>query len=206
MFFNKYIFRKECVKYSQDEILSTFEKNFHSTECYHKIFRRGNELDLKNDLFEFNYQYKFVSPVNLWIGVDDMNITVLPGESEGSHLIQFSVSFERQLFLLVFINVILGIILLFVNQIQFFYILILYDSISIIFGVVEFFLHRNFFYKTIKVGDLYKHQVIGSYDWELILKGKTNHEIMEIIQGRTCLPDIVVELATKELNNRKDIK
>ncbi len=205
-FLNQYIFKKECFGFNQEEILSAFENNFIRTNCYHKIFKYENKLDLINDFFEFNYLYKFISSGNLWQGIGNMNITFLPGKLEGSHIIQFSISIYRQLFFFLILNIIGGIILLSNYSLFILYVFILYNTILIITTLIKYLQHRYFFNKTIKIGDFYKNQVLKSYDWELILKNKTNIEINAIIQGKTHLPDIVIELAKKEMNNRKEIK
>jgi hypothetical protein len=41
-----------------------------------------------------------------------------------------------------------------------------------------------------------------SYDWEKIFQGKTNEELLEIINGKTLMREDVIPLAKKELENR----
>ena len=85
---------------------------------------------------------------------------------------------------------------------ELFYFFLLFNIIAIASYFFKYIGHQRFFNRTIKIGDFYKDQVYKSYDWESILKEKTNSEIKEIIKGNTHLPDIVIELAKKEMGNR----
>jgi hypothetical protein len=200
----QYTFRKECLIIDQDQLLTDFEKNFQRTGCYHMIFRDNNNLVLINDIYDFNYLNKLVDPWNLWKGVGKMNIAITPDESGKTNSVQFSISPRRALVLFALLNIVSGIILLYTYSRELLYFFILCNLVSIIGSFVRFLQHKYFFNRTIKIGDFYKYLVIESkgYDWELIFKKKTNSELTDIIQGKTHLPDIVIELAEKELKNR----
>jgi hypothetical protein len=202
----KYKFVKECISIDSADVLNNFENNFKRTECYHKIVKENNSLDLNNDYFDYNYSYKLTSPWNLWKGIGNMNILILPNKSENSFLVLFSISIKRQIAFFIMVNIFFCIIISSTFSLGLFYFLMLYNILSIVVNLERYFRHKNFFKRTIKIGDFYKYQVIGSksYDWELILKRKSNSEIMEIIQRRTHLPDLVIELAKKELKNRSE--
>ena len=83
-----------------------------------------------------------------------------------------------------------------------FYFFILFNIFAIVSYFTKHIRHKRFFTRTINIGDFYKNQVGKSYDWESILKKKTNSKIEEIINGNTHLPEVVIELAKKEMVNR----
>lgn len=203
---SKYIFKKETIVVDQNQVLSDFENNFKRTDCHHKIHRDDSKLELCNEFLDNNYLYKLTAPWNLWYGIGKMSITISPSESGKSQLIQFSISIRRSLLSFALLNIVLGIILFFAFSISLLYIFLLFNVFSIVEYFERFIRHKIFFNRTIRIGDFYKYQVLESksYDWELILKNKTNTEIVEIIQGKTHLPDIVIELAKKELMTRND--
>lgn len=196
------MFERECLRIDKDDLLSAFEQNFNRYECYHKITRTENILNLDNDILDFNYLYKMVNPWNLWYGIGDMNISIIPNFSDESYLVKFSISILRSLVFHALTIIIFCIILLTNYSTGLFCIFILFNIGAILSYFSQYIRHRRFFTRTIKIGDFYKNQVSKSYDWELILKEKTNSEIKEIIKGNMHLPDIVIELAKKEMGNR----
>jgi len=202
--FYKYIFEKECLRIDQDDLLSAFEQNFNRSGCYHKMTRKENRLDLDNNILDFNYLYKMVNPWNLWYGIGDMNICITPNLSNESYLVKFSISILRSLVFHALSIIIFFVILMTNYTTGLFYFFILFNILAIAAYFSKYYRHQRFFNRTIKIGDLYKNQVGKSYDWESILKKKTNSEIEEIIKGNTHLPEIVIELAKKEIGNRNN--
>jgi len=202
----KYSFEKECLEMDQDDLLNAFIKNFKRTGCYHKIRRTEKSLELDNNILDFNYLYKMVYPWNLWYGNGKMDVIILSDAYDKSFLIKFSISILRILVFYLIANIIFGLILT-TNFIEVgLYFFIFYNMFSIALILFKYNGHKRFFNRTIKVGDFYMNQVCKSYDWELILKKKTNPEIIEIINGHTQLPEIVIDLAKKEIKNRNSIK
>ena len=200
----KYTFEKKCFKINQDDLLSAFEQNFIRSGCYHKITRKENELKLENNILDFNYLYKMVTSWNLWYGIGNMNVNITHNLSNESYLVKFSISILRLLIFHILYIIIFCIALITYYTTELFYFFILFNIIAIASYFVNYKRHQRFFNKTIKIGDFYKNQVEESYDWELILKKKTNSEITQIIKGNTLLPNIVIELAKKELKNRNN--
>jgi len=201
-----YSFEKKCLEMDQDDLLNAFIKNFKRTGCYHKIRRTEKSLELDNNILDFNYLYKMVYPWNLWYGNGKMDVIILSDAYDKSFLIKFSISILRILVFYLIANIIFGLILT-TNFIKVgLYFFIFYNMFSIALILFKYNGHKRFFNRTIKVGDFYKNQVCKSYDWELILKKKTNPEIIEIINGHTQLPEIVIDLAKNEIKNRNSSK
>jgi len=200
--FYKYLFEKECLRIDKEDLLSAFEQNFYRSGCYHKMTRKENGLNLYNDFLDFNYLYKMVSPWNLWNGIGDMKISIIPNLSNESYLIKFSISILRSLVFNALTIIIFCILLITNYSSELFYFFILFTTVAITSYFTKYIRHNRFFSRTIKIGDFYKDQVEKSYDWESILKEKTNSELKEIIKGNTILPDIVIDLAKKEMGHR----
>jgi len=200
--FYKYTFEKECLRINQDDLLNAFEQNFNRSGCYHKMTRKENSLDLDNYIFDFNYLYKMLTPWNLWYNIGDMNISLTHNSSNESYLVKFSISILRSLVFYTIFNILFYVILKTNYSTELFYFFILFNIVAIASYFFKYIGHQRFFNRTIKFGDFYKNQVKKSYDWELVLKEKTNSEIKEIIKGNTHFPDIVIELAKKEMENR----
>ncbi len=199
----QYKFEKECAEIHEVDLLTAFKNNFRRTKCHHKIIMKENELDLENQIFDFNYLYKMVSPWNIWYGIGTMKISILKNSYDKSYLIRFSISILRYIVFYVIINFIIGVKLMTINHLMLVYFLIFYNIVAITSIVYKYIGQKRFFSKTIRIGDFYMNQVSKSYDWEIILNKKTNSEIIEIIKGHTLLPNIVIELAKKELEKRK---
>lgn len=203
-FLYNYVFEKECLEIDQNDLLNAFEQNFRRSECHHKITRKENRIGLGNNILDFNYLYKMVSPWNLWYGIGNMNISISTNLSNESYLIKFSISILRTLIFYAISIIIFGIILMTYYSTGLFYSFILFNIFAIVSYFIKYFRHQRFFYRTIRIGDFYKNQVDKSYDWESILKEKTNSELKEIINGNTHLPDIVIEFAKKEIEIRNN--
>lgn len=198
----KYKFEKECLEIDKDDLLDAFEHNFQRTECYHKIIRKENGLDLENNILDFNYLYKMVSPWNLWHGIGNMNIRISTNLPNESNWIKFSISILRILFFHAISILVFCILLMTYYSTGLFYFFIFFNIVAIVSYFTKHIRHKRFFNRTVKIGDFYMNQVNKSYDWESILKKKTNSEIEGIIKGNTQLPEIVIELAKKEKVNR----
>ncbi len=65
--------------------------------------------------------------------------------------------------------------------------------------VFRLYLHRQVFAKTLRNENLFK----GSYDWDKVLKSKTDNELKNIVNGNTILTIEVQKMAKEELNRRK---
>lgn len=197
------MFDKERLKINKDDLLSAFEQNFKRSGCYHKITRKENGLELDNDILDFNYSYKMVYPWNLWHGIGEMNIRIISNLSDESYLVKFSISILRSLIFNTLTIILLCIILLTFNTTEIFFYFILFIIFAFASNFSKYLRLQRFFTRTIAIGDFYENQVRKSYDWESILKKKTNSELKEIIKGNKHLPDIVLELAKKEMENRE---
>lgn len=201
-----FIFKKDCSAIDPEKILNDFEKNFHRTNFYHKISRGDNKLILRNEFFDFNYLH--TNSWILWNVCGEMTITIRPCENEKTYSIYFTVSIRRALGFFALLNIVFGIIVLKTLAVGLLYALLIYNIAAVALYFTNFFRFKHFFTKTIKFGCFYEYLVIGNnhYNWELIFKNKSNSELMQIINGRTQLPDIVIQLAKKELKNRNDNK
>ncbi|UBM61328.1 hypothetical protein LA303_07990 [Candidatus Sulfidibacterium hydrothermale] len=66
--------------------------------------------------------------------------------------------------------------------------------------IIRLYLHRQVFVKTLNFKNLYK----GKYDWNKILKSKTDNELKNIVNGNTTLTIEVQKMAEEELIRRKE--
>ncbi len=201
MFYN-FIFEKEIPLKNPDVLLDAFEKNFQRTVCYHTIKRKDNRIDLDNNPFDFNYSYKLTSGSNLWHGLGDMYISITPTPLQDLYKVKFSVSLLRVLILQAIFLIVISIILTNASTTYHLYLLFFFIIVTITSYISGYIRIRRFFNDTIKIGDFYRNQVNKSYDWDVVLQNKTNSELKQIIKGKTLLPNIVIELAKKEMVKR----
>ncbi len=64
---------------------------------------------------------------------------------------------------------------------------------------LQLYFHRQVFLKTLKNENLFK----GNYDWDKILKSKTDNELKNMASGNTSLTVEVQKMAQEELTKRK---
>jgi hypothetical protein len=199
--FGQYSFKKELKEIDKHELLDNFERNFIRTGCHHQIHKNEYNLSLKNEWFDLNYMYKFIYPGHLWSGLGNININIQENKEKESFTVNFSISFLRQFIWFLIIDICAFSISFYESE---FIIFLIFSILFLTSMFISFFLHRNFFFKTIKVGDFYRHRVLTNYNWEKLLKSKTDNELSDIINGNSFLPEIAKELAIKELNKRKE--
>ncbi len=77
---------------------------------------------------------------------------------------------------------------------------ILIFALGIFHIILQLYLHRQVFLKTLRNENLFK----GRYDWDKILKSKTDHELKNIVNVNTIFTIEVQKMAKEELTRRKE--
>ncbi|RLD52362.1 MAG: hypothetical protein DRI94_03380 [Bacteroidetes bacterium] len=195
-----FTFHKTVKDKQSSEIIKNFQANFGSTNC-DNIRRFGdNQLIVENNFFRLK------SNQNLWVGIDKASLTIKDTINQNEKKIHYKINFTK--FLLISFGSILLFFLFFIGDFTDSTTrppLILYIFVPVVL-LINFIIllirHYSLFIRTIKRGSIY----LGGYDWEKILKNKTDNELKVIIAGESHLSKSVGELAKKELDKRNNKK
>jgi hypothetical protein len=199
----KITFKEEITGTPNKTVLENFKANFSNTFYDHIAINEDKELFVKNDSF----RYKPGEVWNLWLGIRNARVTINENADNKKKTVEYSFDFTRLIFLDIFLIILFPIqfkIMGLLNH-QTYIALIIY--LDLFFVLVPFILvlrHRWIFKRTLKFGavDYYN----GNYDWDTIIKEKTDLELHEIINGQRQLPRTVVGQAKTELERKSKHK
>lgn len=180
-------------------ILIKFKENFERTYCDFTKINGDNELIIKNSFIRLKRDMNF----NLWIGIGKASVTLEETKQNNLVNVKYTLDFTRlTIAALVYLTLLLGFYFMTENDKNLQPIIVTLMCVLISVGIfnylVMYFRHKSIFLKTIKNGS----DGNGYYDWETILKKKTNDELKKIVSGNTQLPSGVEKLAKMELDKR----
>ena len=198
-----YKFTKEVSGIDKDKLMEDFKQNFIETDFYYKIIKKENSLVFKNR-FEGDYTFSLTYPWNMWYLITKFELNIRETMQTNKFSIELSIS--------IFISVLLSVLFITIASVGyalFFHHSPVYFTLILAFVFTARFLlwyyrHKRFFLRTIEIGNFRNHQTMASYDWDKILKQKSDSELIDIIKGKTSLPDLVIELAKKEKEKREN--
>lgn len=197
----KISFRQELDDTPNNTVLKNFWLNFKDSYCDEMFYKRKNEIIIENDFFRTKPDFNF----NLWVGIGNAKLSIK--EKDGLRFVEYTIDFTRlAISYLVFILFALFVSIMGSGDILF----SVYSTSSLlIFGLIihaiSFLRHWSLFKRTLKYGSAF----LGNYDWEAILKNKTDNELLEMKNGTGQLPEVVIRLIEVEIESRKhsfDIK
>ena len=198
-----YKFTKEVSGTDKDKLLEDFKQNFIETDCYYKIIKKENSLVFKNK-FEGDYTFSLTSPWNMWYFISKLELNIHEIKQNTKYSIVLSISvFAAVLLSVLFIAIASIGYAFFFNHSPVYFTLILTFLFTTRF-LLWYYRHKRFFFRTIDIGNFRNHKTKTSYDWDTILKEKSDTELADIIKGKTSLPDLVIELAKKEKAAREN--
>ncbi len=199
----KISFIEEITGTSNKTILENFKTNFSDTFCGNISIISDKEIVIKNS----HFRWKPDTNWNLWIGIKEASVTISEDTDKKRKTIKYSIDFTSYIFnsLIIIIifplfNKITGLL----NNLLVKYFTIFWIAYFIIMFFVSVLRHRSIFKRTLKFGVV--NNSLGNYDWNIIIKNKTDLELQKIISGRKRLPTTVVELAKTELERRNKNK
>jgi len=190
----KISFKEKVNNIPNKTILENFKENLDGTYCDYLEINNDKELIVKNDFFRWKPDWNF----NLWVGIGNAKITIEENEMQSYSPIKYSIDFSRLTITYILTIILFSVVLPIYGYFELLFIMILV-LIAIIMHGITFFRHWSFFKQTIKHGINY----LGNYDWESIIKNKTEIELVEIKNGNRQLPKSVIRLAELELEKRK---
>lgn len=190
-------FSAEVLNISNKTILENFKVNFKNSYCDHIEIIRENELIVENDLIRLKPDLNW----NLWVGIRKAHILIIE-KREAQKTIKYRIDFSRTTIVYIFIFITFCLILFYwgVTDLDSYkYLLIMIGTGFGLQFIITYLRHWSIFKRTIK----HETEYLGSYDWDNIIKNKSDLEIEKIINGQSQLPKSVIKLAKLELENRK---
>lgn len=176
-------------------VLKNFWLSFKDSYCDKMFYRRKNEITIDNYFIRIKPDFNF----NLWAGIGNARLRIK--EKDGLRLVEYTIDFTRLVIsYLVFILLAQFVSIMGSGDILF---SVYSTSPLLIFGLIihaiSFLRHWSLFKRTLKYGSAF----VGNYDWEAILRNKTNNELLEMKNGTRQLPDAVIRLVELEIEKRK---
>ena len=208
----KILFREEIIGTQNKTIIENFKANFKKTFCDHILINADKELVIKNNFI----RWKPDSFWNFWDGIRNARVTIIENSDKKKKTIEYSIDYTywivRNIFIIIIIMFLFKIIglftflstisdLLVTQSLKF--VIIFSGLLLVIMFFISVLRHRSLFKRTIKFGVT---NDLGNYDWDTIIKEKTDLELEEIIRKQRGLPERVVELAKTELERRSKKK
>ena len=195
----KIVFKREIKDTANNTILANFKHNFERTYCDFTKIVEDKELVIENRFLRLKRDMNS----NLWVGIGSANVLIEETQQKNRAKVIYTFDFTRlSIAHLFYLTLLFGIYLWVGNDTDLQQIILIgiyiSFSISILQHLVMYFRHRSIFLQTIKYGT----GDDGYYDWEAILKKKTNDELKKIVNGNTQLPSGVAKLAKMELDKR----
>ncbi|MCT4640145.1 MAG: hypothetical protein N4A72_20785 [Bacteroidales bacterium] len=194
----KISFKGETEELSNKKVLENFKENLTETYCDHIIIKSDNELIVRNDFFRFLSR----RTNNIWSNVKEAKVIICDDKVLKKRVVVYSIDFTRLITSLVLAHTIIISALLIILDSESYIIIAFLPLLMLIVSSVSFFItlleHRSVFRRTLKYGTDYT----GNYDWETIIKNKSDRELKDIITGRKHLPVAVRKLAESEMKNR----
>ena len=197
----KISFKKEIKKIPNRNILEDFRNNFIKSYCDHIKIYDDKELIVKNEFIRWKPDWN----LNLWVGIGEARIRINESEKNKNKVVKYSIDFTRLTFAYIFTLVFFALIfsqsgIWDFNSLK--YLLIAVGTIALLMHIITFLRHWSIFNRTIKYGTDY----LGNYDWNSIIRSKTDLELLEIKNGQRQLPKTVIRLVELEIENRKTSK
>lgn len=191
----KITFRQELDDTPNNTVLKNFWLSFKDSYCDKMFYRRKNEITIDNYFIRIKPDFNF----NLWAGIGNARLRIK--EKDGLRLVEYTIDFTRLVIsYLVFILLAQFVSIMGSGDILF---SVYSTSPLLIFGLIihaiSFLRHWSLFKRTLKYGSAF----VGNYDWEAILRNKTNNELLEMKNGTRQLPDAVIRLVELEIEKRK---
>jgi len=201
----KKTFTKEIdYKISDEEILNNFIINL-KIKSLNTFNKRENKLTASNNMKSF---WDFNKP---WVGEENVSIEINKNENKKqvTYTLDFSGIYKEfkkyGIVLIPFILIIfysIGKLDTLIEEFGFFntilYILSGIIGIEFILVVILILRHRNIFRNTLKFGA----GNIKYYNWDKIMKNKTNKELEDIMERHSNYSDRVIVFAKKEFDKR----
>jgi len=199
-------FKKKLQDKNKEGVLDLFLTNISGT-YYNKVERENDsKLIIKGSFFhvkrlsEGPYPYLYTLILPSWVRFcrkADLYFTK-------NNYIVYSVDYTYGVIWL-FIAFVISILpalftSLYINVYYYIGFVALIFALGIVHIILQLYLHRQVFVKTIKNENLFK----GRYDWAKILKSKTDNELKNIVNGNTIFTIEVKKKAKEELTRRKE--
>ena len=192
-----YKFNIKVVKDPNRDYLMDFKHRFDYSNCDRLKVINRRTIVIHNDFIRIKINW------NIWHGIGHAKLYIL--EMENDHILSIDYSLDYTYFVwgvfigLVIIFIFFGLYMMEFNELMDLLFPILFMLIALPLNLLIVFLrHRSLFRNTA----LYGYDMLGNYDWNSILKQKTEDELVNIVQGKRVLPKQVEELAKKELERR----
>ncbi len=198
-------FKKKLQDKNKEDIFDLFLTNISGT-YYNKVeIENDSKLIIKGSFFHVKRlsegPFLYINLImDLWVGFCRKAELYF----EKNNYIVYSVDYTYGvvwLFIALIVSI-LPVLFVSLNIIVYYYIgfVTLIFALGILHIVLQLYLHRQVFVKTLRNENLFK----GRYDWDKILKSKTDNELKNIVNGNTPLSIEVQKMAKEELTKRKE--
>lgn len=198
---NPFIFsiRRKISGISTEALLTRFKTNFEHSNCDSVKIIGDNRLIVRNYWPFIKYDLNY----NIWIGIAKASVSIVD-DTEGQHKnVQYTVNYTKGVVGDIVISAVLIAISISVKEAfgEFIYFVSFIIFIFVLDNLTSYYRHKSFFIRT-----LYNKNTddLGKYDWDKILRNKSDLELKEIIFGKTHLPISVAKLAKQELDRREN--
>lgn len=195
----KISFREEISEIPNKAVLESFKANFSNTFCDKILINGDKELVVINDSSRWRPDMNW----NLWAGIKNAKVTIDENPDTKKRTVEYSIDLTPYIYKSIFIFLTITFLFKisgFWGNLSSLSLIIYAAAVLITVFFVNILRHRSIFKRTLKFGAFNQ---LGNYDWDTILKNKTDLELQEIINGQRILPEPVVELAKTEFEKRR---